>query len=131
MSGCGTVRRALILVAGVALAGCGGGEPAPDPADAVRLAASSYVDALREQRWADACAQMTAQARRAVAGNGACARALAGGAALPPDALGVVARQLPGARVRIDGARAALGPLGDLPEPLRFARRAGEWRVAP
>jgi hypothetical protein len=34
-------------------AGCGDGERAPDPADAVRAAATEYVDALRASagRW--------------------------------------------------------------------------------
>ena len=126
-------RPAAALLAVAALgAGCGGGDPPPDPAAAVRTAATAFVDALRAERWDEACARMTAAARAAVAEErGACARALRAGAALPRADLDTVARQLAGAPVRFAGATARLGPLGDLPEPLRFARRDGRWLVAP
>jgi hypothetical protein len=42
-----------------------------------------------------------------------------------------VARRLPGADVRVGGGRARLGPVGDLPDPLRFERRDGRWLLAP
>jgi hypothetical protein len=123
--------RALALVL-LALAGCGGDEPAPEPEDEVRAAATAYVDALRDARWADACARMTAAARAAVTDDGAsCDEALGGGAALPGETLDTVARQLAGASVRVAGTSATLGPVGDLPEPLRFERREGRWLVAP
>jgi len=128
------VRRRLpppLLAACAVLAACGGEDPPPDPADAVRRAAEDFVGALRAERWDDACARMTAGARAAVAdGRSGCASALARGGALPPDALGTVARLLPGAAVAVDGARARVGPVGDLPAPLRLVRRDGRWLVS-
>jgi hypothetical protein len=125
----------LVVVASLVsacVAACGGQERPPDPRDAVRRAATEYVRALREQRWDDACERMTKAAQRAVAAERrSCAGALADGGALAPDTLAVVARQLPGARVRIAGAAATLGPVGDLPEPLRFEHRGSRWLVAP
>jgi hypothetical protein len=98
----------------------------------VRAAARSYVDALRQRDWDQACARMTPRARAAVAeGAGSCARALAHSGALPRATLDTVARQLSGAGVRVTGARASLGPVADLPDPLRFERRNGRWLVAP
>jgi hypothetical protein len=121
-----------VLLLPLAAAGCGGDPQPPDPAAAVRGAATAFVDALRGGRWTEACDRMTAAAQAAVAEDGgSCAGALRGGSALPRDALDTVARQLPGARVRISDARATIGPLGDLPEPLRFERRAGHWLLAP
>ena len=125
------VRVVLPLLACAALAACGGDDPPPDPADEVRAAAIAYVGALRAERWGDACARMTAGARAAVAeGGGSCARALAAGGALPDDVLGTVARLLPGAEVAVDAGTARVGPVGDLPAPLRLARRDGRWLVA-
>ena len=125
----GLARIGVVLLA--FSAGCGGDERPPDPADAVRAAATAYVDALREGRWAEACDRMTRAARAAVAeGGGSCAGALRGGGALPRELLDTVARQLAGAPVRISDARATLGPVGDLPEPLRFERRDGRWLLA-
>jgi hypothetical protein len=122
---------AIVVLGGLA-AGCGDDERPPDPADAVRAAASAYLDALRGARWAEACDRMSPAARAAVAeGGGSCAGVLGGGGALPRDTLDSVARQLAGAPVRVSGARATLGPVGDLPEPLRFARRDGRWLLAP
>jgi hypothetical protein len=122
------------VVALALAAGCGGDEPAPDPADAVRGAAAAYIDALRGERWADACGRMTAAGRAAVAegadGAATCAAALAAGGALPRETLDTVTRQLAGAPVRISGRTARLGPVGDLPYLLRFERRAGRWLVA-
>jgi hypothetical protein len=129
------VRRIVALTALVVQAlatGCGGDDAPPDPADAVRAAATAFVDSLRGERWEDACARMTNAARAAVAEEGgACARALRAGAALPPEDLDTVARQLAGAPVRVTGAEATLGPVGDLPEPLRFERAEDRWLIAP
>jgi hypothetical protein len=122
-----TIAALLALVAG-----CGGDQKPPDPDDAVRAAATAYVDALRGGRWAEACGRMSGAARAAVAeAGGSCAGALRGGGALPRATLDTVARQLAGAPVRISKAGAALGPVGDLPEPLRFERRGGRWLLAP
>jgi hypothetical protein len=111
------------------IAGCGGDPEPPAPEDAVRAAATGYVDALRDGRWADACGRMTAAGRAAVAeGRRGCERALRD-VTLPRDALDTVARQVAGAPVRLSGARATLGPVGDLPEPLRFARDGDRWLV--
>ena len=125
-------RRVLpLLLLAPALPGCGEDESPPDPAADARRAAIAYVTALRERRWDDACARMTAGARAAVAdGTAGCVDALAGGAALPADALGTIARLLPGAPVAVDGDRATVGPVADLPGPLRLARRDGGWLVA-
>jgi hypothetical protein len=126
-------RSAVALLAALALAaaGCGSGDPAPDPAAAVRAAATTYVQALLDGRWADACARMTPAARAAVAADGrSCARALRA-AALPRAELATAKRLIPGAPVRIEGERATLGPVGDLPRPLRFARGpGGGWLAA-
>ena len=112
--------------------GCGGDERPPDPADAVRAAATAYVDALRGARWAEACDRMTRAARAAVAeGGDSCAGALGAGGALPRELLDSVARQLPGAPVRFSRSEATLGPVGDLPQPLSFERRDGRWLLAP
>jgi hypothetical protein len=124
-------RAALLLLPLCALgAGCGDDADAPDPQTEVRRAVVEYVAALRERRWEDACARMTAGARAAVADPPAtCPDALRGGAALPDDVLGTVARQLPGAAVAVSGARATLGPVGDLPQPLRLVRRGRSWLI--
>jgi len=129
------VRRAFAVI-GLGLlilaTGCDGEERAPDPADEVRAAATAYVDSLRAERWADACERMTQAARAAVAdGRGTCRRRLRAGGALPRELLDTVARQVAGAPVRIADRTAVLGPLGDLPEPLRFTREAGRWLLAP
>jgi hypothetical protein len=129
------VRRRL-AVAGLGLLilaiGCAGEQRPPEPADEVRAAATAYVDSLRAGHWADACDRMTAAARAAVAdGRRSCPRQLRGGGALPRDVLDTVARQLAGAPVRISHETAVLGPVADLPEPLRFKRVAGRWLVAP
>jgi hypothetical protein len=129
------VRRDLAAV-GLGLlilaTGCDGEERRPEPADAVRAAATAYVDSLRAERWAEACDRMTAGARAAVAdGRRSCPGSLRAGGALPREVLDMVARQLAGAPVRISGRTAALGPVGDLPGPLRFKREAGRWLVAP
>jgi hypothetical protein len=126
----------LVVVAALALlalvAGCGGGERAPEPAEAVRAAASAFVDSLRGKRWEEACDRMTASARTAVADeHGTCATALRGGAALPREDLDTAARQLAGAPVRVAGMKAVLGPVGDLPEPLRFELQGDRWLFAP
>lgn len=121
----------LPLLACAALAACGGDPPPPDPADDVRAAAVAYVGALRAQRWEDACARMTAGARATIAeGGGSCAGALAAGGALPADVLGTVARLLPGAAVEVEAGRATVGPVGDVPAPLRLVQRDGRWLVA-
>jgi hypothetical protein len=126
------VRPALVVVVMLVLsAGCGADERPPDPANAVRAAATAYVDALRGQRWGEACDRMTRAARAAVAdAGGSCAAALRDGGALPRETLDSVARQLPGAPVRISATRATLGPVGDLPDRLRFERRSGRWLLA-
>jgi hypothetical protein len=127
-------RVVAVLGSGVLLlvAGCGGDEPPPDPADEVRAAAAAYVDSLRGERWAEACDRMTPAARTAVAeGRRSCRHALAAGGSVPREALDTVARQLPGAPVRISAADAVLGPVGDLPGPLRFERTARRWLLAP
>jgi len=124
-------RSVPLLAACAALAACGGDDPPPDPVVGVRAAAVAYVDALRAERWEDACARMTAGARAMVAERGGgCAGALASGGALPDDVLGMVARLLPGAAVAVDGDRATVGPVGDLPAPLRLVQRDGRWFVA-
>jgi hypothetical protein len=129
------VRWGLLSIGVVLLmlaAGCGDDDRAPDPADAVRAAATAYVDALRGERWAVACDRMTPAGREAVAeGGGSCAAALRAGGALPPEVLDTVARQLAGAPVRISDAGATLGPVGDLPGPLHFVRRGRRWLLAP
>jgi hypothetical protein len=122
------------LVTAAAAAGCGGGdEPArPDPAAQVRSSATAYLQALEQRRWGRACTLMTRAARAELAGadGGSCAQALAGGAALPPDQLGNARRSVPGADVRVAGATASIGPLGELPAPLRLQRVGGRWLVA-
>jgi hypothetical protein len=129
--------RRLVLMTALAVqvlaAGCGDGDgPSPDPADAVRAAASAFVDSLRAGRWEEACDRMSVEARIVVAEErGDCARALRAGAALPREELDTVARQLAGAPVRIADGSAALGPVGDLPEPLRFERQRERWLIAP
>ena len=126
-SGLKTIGVVLLAFA----AGCGSDPRPPDPAAAVRGAATAFVDALRDGRWMEACDRMTRAARAAVAeGGGSCTRALRAGGALPADALDTVARQVAGAPVRISGTAARIGPLGDLPEPLRFKRRGGDWLLA-
>jgi hypothetical protein len=129
------MRNALPVLAGAAcalIAACGGGDPAPAPEDTVRRAATAYVDTLRSGHWDEACDLMTRAARAAVAeGSGSCPRALRSGGALPRETLDTVARQLRGAEIRIAGTHARLGPVGDLPDPLRFERRAGRWLLAP
>ena len=123
----------LALLAASAIAGCGGGAtPDAGPAGAVRQAARAYVGALRAADWGRACALMTAPARRELAAEAGarCPRALAAGAALPPDRLAAIGRQLAGARVRVRGRSATIGPLGDAGRPLRLRRAGGRWLVA-
>jgi hypothetical protein len=129
------VRYAAVLLATVSVAGCGGDEEGaarPAPADEVRTAATTYLQALRERRWERACELMTADARRDVEDvvGGECVDALAAGAALPAKELAAIARELPGAKVRVRGDTATIGPLGALPQPLRLRRQGGRWLVA-
>jgi hypothetical protein len=115
----------------LALAGCGGDER-ETPADEVRDATAAYLRALQEARWKGACRLMTASARRDVAdaAGKSCARALGGGAVLPADELATVGREVAGARVRVRGTAATIGPLGALPQPLRLERMDGRWFIA-
>jgi hypothetical protein len=120
------------LLAALAVAGCGGDAGRETPADEVRDAALAYVRALQEAKWARACRLMTSAARRDVAGaaGAACPRALARGGALAADQLASARREVAGARVRVRGRAATIGPLGAFPEPLRLERVADRWLVA-
>lgn len=75
---------------------------------------------------------MTPGARRSLSADAgaSCARALRAGAALSPDRLAAIARELPGASVRVRGRAATIGPLGDAGRPLRLERIGGRWLVA-
>jgi hypothetical protein len=121
------------LLAVLALAGCGGDSDRDTRTDAVRDAALAYVQALKDGRWGRACRLMTDAARRELVGDAAsesCAGALEGGGALPEDQLASAGREVAGARVRIRGTGATIGPLGAFPQPLRLERVAGRWLVA-
>jgi hypothetical protein len=121
------------LLAALALAGCGSGDRERETStDQVREAASAYLRALQDAQWARACRLMTASARRDIEdeGGASCARALAGGAALPADELAAAGREVAGAQVRVRGTAATIGPLGALPQPLRLERMADRWLVA-
>ena len=74
---------------------------------------------------------MTAAARRdlADAAGAPCPRALAAGAA-EAEELASARRELPGARVRIRGTAASIGPLGTAQQALRFERVGARWLVA-
>ena len=125
---------ALLTLAAPAAAGCGSDEQAPGPDKAVRRSAGQYLDALIGGRWADACRRMTPDARAVVGeerGGAGCEAALSAGEALPAEVLAGARREIAGAPVRIAGPRAELGPVADLPVPLRFERRDGRWLVAP
>ena len=123
----------IALLACLAIAGCGE-SPSPEPAgtDAVRRSARAYVEALRSQQWGRACGLMTAAAREELrdGSEGSCPHALAAGAALAPAELDAIRRQLAGARVRVRGGRATLGPLGDGELSLGLERRRARWLVA-
>jgi hypothetical protein len=130
----GSLTVAAAVTGVLAAAGCGGRAPEPSvPEDGVRRAAAAYVEALQRRRWADACARMTPAAQQSVArdAGASCPEGLGRGAALPAEQLAVAHRQLAGARVRVKGGRATLGPVADLPEPLRFEKRDARWLVAP
>jgi hypothetical protein len=121
------------LLAAVVLAGCGSGDRDREtPVDQVREATRTYLRALQEARWKGACRLMTGSARRDIgdAAGGSCARALARGAALPADQLAAAGREVAGARVRLRGKAATIGPLGAFPQPLRLERVADRWLVA-
>jgi hypothetical protein len=118
------------LAAAAAQAACGGGDEGPTPSDRVRDATSAYLGALENSRWARACALLTSGARRELEeARGSCVRALMGGAALPADQLASAYREVAGATVRIHGRRAAIGPLGDFPQPLRLESVRGRWLI--
>jgi hypothetical protein len=114
------------------LAGCGGGSSdARGPEDQVRDAAAAYLSALEKGSWARACRMMTAGARADLGRTGgSCARTLERGAGLNGEERATAAREVPGARVRVSGATATIGPLGAFPEPLRLKRVGGSWLVA-
>ena len=118
------------LAAAVAQAACGGGDEVTTPADRVRDATSAYLGALQQGRWTRACGLMTSGARRELeAARGSCAVALRGGATLPSEQLASAGREVAGATVRIRGRTAAIGPLADLPQPLRLERVTGRWLI--
>jgi hypothetical protein len=131
------VRGAPVRVAGVAavgvagLAGCGGGGHQAAATNAVRGAVSAYLAALAGHDWPQACQLMTDRARRDLAGatGKSCERALSGGAALTGAELGSVRQEVAGARVRIRGASASIGPLGGAGLALRLERVRGRWLV--
>jgi hypothetical protein len=120
------------LLAALAFAGCGGDGGRETPADGVREAALVYVRALQGAKWAKACRLMTSAARREVEGaaGDSCVRALAGGGALAADQLASAGREVAGARVRVRGRAATIGPLGAFPQPLRLERVANRWLIA-
>jgi hypothetical protein len=121
------------LLVALALAACGGGDrKRATPTGQVREAAYAYLRALQQARWTRGCGMMTASARRDIedAAGVSCARALAGGAALPADQLAAAGREVAGAPVRVRGKAATIGPLGGLPQPLRLERVAGRWLIA-
>jgi hypothetical protein len=122
----------MCLLAALALAACGGDSKRETPVDQVREATRTYLRALQAGRWKEACRLMTASARRDVgdAAGGSCRRALAGGSALPADQLAAAGREVAGARVRVRGKAATIGPVGASPRPLRLERLAGRWLVA-
>jgi hypothetical protein len=130
----GHLRTATCALGLLCLFGCGSGaEPAQDgPDDQVRGAVSAYLRMLEGGQWTRACRAMTRRARRELEGvtGASCARALAKGVALPRDELAAVGRQVPGARVRVDGATATVGPFEGLGRPLRLERVEGRWLVA-
>jgi hypothetical protein len=124
---------AALVLAAVALAGCGGGDrPRATPADGVRAAANAYLGALATRDWDRACGLMTPAARRdlADAAGAACPRALAAGGAEAAEELASARREIPGADVRVHGTAAAIGPLGTAQQPLRLQRVGGRWLVA-
>jgi hypothetical protein len=121
------------LLTAFILCGCGGDEGRrTEPADRVRDAARAYLSALEARDWTRTCGLLTASARReiAAAADARCRRALAGGAALPPEQAATGRREVAGAEVRIRGAEATIGPLGGLPRPLRLRRVQGRWLIA-
>ena len=130
------IGTAAVLLVTALAAGCGGGDDegaaSPTPTDEVRRAATTYLQALRGREWERACGLMTADARRDVqdAVGGDCVDALSAGVALPAAELAAIARELPGARVRVRGDSATIGPLGALPLPLRLQRQDGRWLIA-
>ena len=107
--------------------------PAAGPGGRGARGGRAYVDALRARALGGRV--RPDDGRRPGGGRRArrtgCAGALASGGALPRDALGTVARLLPGAPVAVDGRRATVGPVGDLPAPLRLVRRDGRWCSRP
>jgi hypothetical protein len=127
------VRR-VAAFAGVlaALSGCGDGEAQTTPADRVRLAARAYLGALEARDWPRTCRLLATSTRRDIEGatGSPCERALAGGAALPPDQAASARREVAGAGVQIRGATAVVGPIGALPQPLRLRRVGRHWLIS-
>jgi hypothetical protein len=127
----GGVTAALVAGA-LALAGCGGDDrPRQTPADGVRAAVRSYLDALAAGDWARGCRLMTPSARRDLAGAAGvrCEQALAA-AASTDDELAGAQREVAGAQVRICGSAASVGPLGTAQQDLRLRRVGRRWLVA-
>jgi hypothetical protein len=127
------VRRVAAL-AGVlaALSGCGDDEAQTTPADRVRQAARAYLGSLEARDWPRTCGLLAASARRDIEGatGSPCPRALAEGAALPPEQAASARREVAGAGVQIRGATAVLGPIGALPQPLRLRRVGRRWLIS-
>ncbi len=127
------MRRAATL-AGLlaALSGCGDGEAQTTPADRVRQAARAYLGALEAGDWSRTCRLLAESARRDIeaATGSPCQRALAEGAALPPEQAASARREVAGAGVQIRGASAVLGPIGALPQPLRLRRVGRRWLIS-
>lgn len=128
-AGAGALAAAFLATA----TGCGDDAPPPERVaeEEVRAVTGRYVDALARGDGEAACRLVTPEGRARVerdAGT-ACASAVTGGA-LPAESLAVARRQLPGARVKLDGLRATIGPLADSPAPLALERVGGRWLVS-
>lgn len=129
-----------LLLAGLCtmLAGCGGGESAPtpaDPAERERAAAAAAVGrlnaAVRQDDRRAACRSLTLATRRVVALTGRPGVSCTGALEDFLDAYGL-REALPGAtalRATVTGPRALVRGTG-LPQTLTATRNAGGWRVS-
>ena len=126
----------MAAVAALAVAGCGGGDPSPEPVTGkikgqpkeVVAVVQRLDDAIRVRRWQNVCDLFTPAALKR-AGGGDCARLLAdSGAMVRRPRLRVVSVAVDGRRAAVKVSTRAEGQRA-IEETIALVRSGKDWRI--